>query len=226
MKVLIVEDEKTLAYEIEVFLKKSFYLCDIAHSIKSANESLGLNQYDFFLIDLGLPDGDGLEILKNARKSQPDAAYIIITARNNLKDRVTGLDLGADDYLSKPFYLLELQSRMQAIARRKFGITEELLSIGKFKLDLPKRFVFFGDQKIELSRKEFDLLSYLLLHKNRVLTRVQLSEHIWGTFVNDDYDSNYIDAHIKNIRKKLNAWAETDWLETVRGVGYRIKKTT
>ncbi|HTN19460.1 DNA-binding response regulator [Pelobium manganitolerans] len=225
MKVLIVEDEKTLAFEMEAFLKKSFYVCDIAHSVKSANENLELNQYDFILIDLSLPDGDGLEILKNAKMSHPNASYIIITARSNLKDRVTGLDLGADDYLPKPFYLLELQSRMQAISRRKFGITEELLSIGQFKVDLPKRFVLFEEQVIELSRKEFDLLSYLLLHKGRVLTRVQLSEHIWGTFVNDDFDSNYIDAHIKNIRKKLNAWAETEWLETVRGVGYRVKKS-
>jgi DNA-binding response OmpR family regulator len=224
MKVLIVEDEKTLAYEMEAFLKKSFYLCDIAHSFRDGLEQLELNTYDFILIDLSLPDGDGLEILKNAKKSNPDAAYIIITARTNLKDRVSGLDLGADDYLAKPFYLLELQSRMQAIARRKFSITDELLALGEFHIDLQKRLILFKEQKIELSRKQFDLLSYLLLHKNRVLTRVQLSEHIWGTFVNDDYDSNYIDAHIKNIRKKLNIWADTEWLETVRGVGYRIKK--
>ncbi|SDK25176.1 DNA-binding response regulator, OmpR family, contains REC and winged-helix (wHTH) domain [Pedobacter sp. ok626] len=224
MKVLIVEDEKTLAHEMDSFLKKSFYLCDIAHTFKTGLEQLELNKYDFILIDLSLPDGDGLEILKRAKKNNPDAAYIIITARTQLKDRISGLDLGADDYLAKPFYLLELQSRMQAIARRKFSITEELLSIGEFHIDLPKRVVTFGPEKIELSRKEFDLLSYLLLHKNRVLTRAQLSEHIWGTFVNDDYDSNYIDAHIKNIRKKLNTWADTEWLETVRGVGYRIKK--
>ncbi|TKC60200.1 response regulator transcription factor [Pedobacter hiemivivus] len=224
MKVLIVEDEKTLAHEMDSFLKKSFYLCDIAHTFKTGLEQLELNKYDFILIDLSLPDGDGLEILKRAKKNNPDAAYIIITARTQLKDRISGLDLGADDYLAKPFYLLELQSRMQAIARRKFSITEELLSIGEFHIDLPKRVVMFGQEKIELSRKEFDLLSYLLLHKNRVLTRAQLSEHIWGTFVNDDYDSNYIDAHIKNIRKKLNVWADTEWLETVRGVGYRIKK--
>lgn len=224
MKVLIIEDEKTLAYEMEAFLKKSFYLCDLAHNFRTGLEQLELNKYDFILIDLNLPDGDGLEILKSAKKSNPDAAYIIITARTNLKDRVNGLDLGADDYLAKPFYLLELQSRMQAITRRKFSITEELLPIGEFNVDLQKRLVIFEEQQIELSRKEFDLFSYLLLHKNRVLTRVQLSEHIWGTFVNDDYDSNYIDAHIKNIRKKLNIWADTGWLETVRGVGYRIKK--
>lgn len=224
MKVLIIEDEKTLAYEMEAFLKKSYYLCDMAHTFRAGLEQLELNKYDFILIDLGLPDGDGLEILKIAKKNNPNAAYIIITARTNLKDRVSGLDLGADDYLAKPFYLLELQSRMQAIARRKFSITEELLSIGGFNIDLQKRLVMFEQHQIELTRKEFDLLSYLLLHKNRVLSRAQLSEHIWGTFVNDDYDSNYIDAHIKNMRKKLNTWADTEWLETVRGIGYRIKK--
>jgi DNA-binding response OmpR family regulator len=224
MKVLIVEDEKTLAYEMEAFLKKSFYLCDLAHSFKSGVEQMELNQYDFILIDLSLPDGDGLEILKNAKKSNPNAAYIIITARTNLKDRISGLDLGADDYLAKPFYLLELQSRMHAIARRKFNIAEDFIAVGEFNIDIQKRLVIFNQQQIELSRKEFDLLSYLLLHKNRVLTRVQLSEHIWGTFVKDDYDSNYIDAHIKNIRRKLNVCAGTEWLETVRGVGYRIRK--
>lgn len=224
MKVLIVEDEKTLAYEIQDFLKKAFYICDLAHSNAAGLEKIEMNTYDFILLDLGLPDGDGLSLLPRAKKYNPDAAYIILTARGNLEDRIKGLDLGADDYLPKPFSLLELQSRMQAIARRKFNIKEETLPLGNFKLDLQKRLVYYNDQEIELSRKEFDLLSYLFLHANRVLTRIQLSEHIWGTFADDDYDSNYIDAHIKNIRKKLNAWAPTDFLETVRGVGYRIKK--
>lgn len=224
MKILIVEDEKTLAYEIEDFLKKAFYICDLAHSFKAGLEKMQINTYDFILLDLGLPDGDGLNLLPEAKKHNPDAAYIILTARGNLEDRIAGLDLGADDYLAKPFSLLELQSRMQAIARRKFNIKDELLPLGDFKLDLQKRMVMLNEQQIELSRKEFDLLSYLYLHSNRVLTRMQLSEHIWGTFADDDYDSNYIDAHIKNIRKKLNAWAPTEFLETVRGVGYRIKK--
>ena len=224
MKVLIIEDEKTLAFEMEKFLIKAFFLCDLAHSFKQGFNKLELNQYDYVLIDLGLPDGDGFELLSKAKKSNPDAAYIILTARGKLEDRVAGLDMGADDYLAKPFFLPELQSRMQAIARRKFKVAEELIPLGNFNIDLQKRFVFFEEEQIELSRKEFDLLSYLLLHKNRVLTRMQLSEHIWGNFVDDDYDSNYIDAHIKNIRKKLNVYATTEWLETVRGVGYRIKK--
>ena len=226
MKVLIVEDEKTLAYEVEAFLKKAFYLCDLAHNGTKALEKLEMTLYDFILLDLGLPDMDGLKLLEKAKKYNPDAAYIILTARGNIEDRIMGLDLGADDYLPKPFSLLELQSRMQAISRRKFGIKTEAISLGEFNVDLQKRMILHGENEIELTRKEFDLLSYMLLHKNRVLTRMQLSEHIWGSFADDDYDSNYIDVHIKNIRKKLGAYGQVDWLETVRGLGYKIKKQT
>lgn len=224
MKVLLVEDEKTLAYEVEAFLKKAFYICDLAHTARQGLEMLDCNLYDFILLDLGLPDQDGLVLLEQAKKSNPDAAYIILTARGNIEDRIKGLDLGADDYLPKPFSLLELQSRMQAISRRKSGINSQVLPLGEFNVDIQTRIVKHGDTEIELTRKEFDLLSYMLLHKNRVLTRLQLSEHIWGSFVDDDYDSNYIDVHIKNIRKKLSVHGSVDWLETVRGVGYKIKK--
>lgn len=224
MKVLLIEDEKTLAYEVEAFLKKAFYICDLAHTAARGLEMLGVNPYDFVLLDLGLPDLDGLKVLKEAKKLNPDAAYIILTARGNIEDRIIGLDLGADDYLPKPFSLLELQSRMQAISRRKFKVSTQEIPLGEFMIDLQKRTVSHEGTEIELTRKEYDLLSYLLLHKNRVLTRMQLSEHIWGTFADDDYDSNYIDVHIKNIRKKLSVYAPVEWLETVRGVGYKIRK--
>jgi len=224
VKVLIVEDEKTLAYEVEAFLKKAYYICDLAHSARLALEKVGTNPYDFILLDLGLPDLDGLKVLQEAKKYNPDAAYIILTARGNIEDRIKGLDLGADDYLPKPFSLPELQARMQAISRRKFNVNTEEIPLGEFTVDLQKRIVTHSGNEIDLTRKEFDLLSYLLLHKNRVLTRMQLSEHIWGSFADDDYDSNYIDVHIKNIRKKLGTAGPTEWLETVRGVGYKIKK--
>ncbi|MEJ7779808.1 MAG: response regulator transcription factor [Daejeonella sp.] len=224
MKVLLIEDEKTLAYEVEAFLKKAFYICDLAHTAHKGLELLDMNPYDFVLLDLGLPDLDGLKVLQQAKKLNPDAAYIILTARGNIEDRIIGLDLGADDYLPKPFSLLELQSRMQAISRRKFNINSQEIILGEFSIDLQKRIVSHNQKEAELTRKEFDLLSYLLLHKNRVLTRMQLSEHIWGTFADDDYDSNYIDVHIKNIRKKLSAFSTVEWLETVRGVGYKIRK--
>jgi DNA-binding response OmpR family regulator len=225
VKVLLVEDEKTLAYEVEAFLKKAFFICDLAHTARQGLEKIECNLYDFILLDLGLPDKDGLVLLEQAKKYNPDAAYIILTARGNIEDRIKGLDLGADDYLPKPFSLLELQSRMQAISRRKLGINTQQISLGEFSIDIQKRIVTHSESEIDLTRKEFDLLSYMLLHKNRVLTRLQLSEHIWGSFVDDDYDSNYIDVHIKNIRKKMSVHGPVDWLETIRGVGYKIKKS-
>lgn len=222
MKVLIIEDERAMAAEMEVFLKK-YYVCDLAYNARQGLQKMEENQYDFILLDLGLPDKDGLAVLQEARKNCPDASCIILTARGQIEDRIRGLDLGADDYLPKPFSLLELQSRMQAIARRKFGLNDNTVELGDFKVDLNKRSVFFEKEEIALSRKEFDLLSYMLLHKNRPLTRMQLSEHIWGNFSDDEYDSNYIDVHIKNIRRKLSAFGTVEWLQTIRHVGYKIK---
>ncbi len=223
MKVLIVEDERAMALEMEAFLIKSFYLCDLAFTAKQGLQKMEEGPYDFILLDLGLPDKSGLLVLEEAKKNCPDASYIILSARGELEDRIKGLDLGADDYLPKPFSLLELHSRMQAISRRKFGLQDSTVPLGDFRIDLTKRLVYHNNAEIELSRKEFDLLSYLLLHKNRPLTRMQLSEHIWGNFSDDDYDSNYIDVHIKNIRKKLAAYSSVEWLQTIRSVGYKIK---
>lgn len=224
MNVLIIEDEKALARELEIFLTNYNYICDVCFDGTSASEKVAVNLYDFILIDLGLPDYDGLDLLKEAKKNNPDSAYIILTARAEINDRIKGLDMGADDYLAKPFSLLELQSRMQAITRRKFGLKNNLIQLGDFRVNLTERTIAFGAEMIPgITKKEFDLVAYLILHKNRTVTRNQLSEHIWGSVVNDDYDSNYIDAHIKNIRKKLNAFAPTDWLETVRGLGYKIR---
>jgi DNA-binding response OmpR family regulator len=224
MNVLIIEDEKALAAELEIFLVNYNYICEVCYDGASASEKIGVNLYDFILIDLGLPDYDGLDLLKEAKKSNPEAICMILTARAEVYDRIKGLDLGADDYLPKPFSLLELQSRMQAITRRKFGLKQNLVDLGGFLINLTDRTISYYNNEINtITKKEFDLIAYLLLHKNRTLTRSQLSEHIWGSIINDDYDSNYIDAHIKNIRKKLNTYAPPDWLETVRGLGYKIK---
>lgn len=223
MKTLIIEDERSMALEIEHFLKQSGHLCDLAFTGKQARQHMQEGPYDFILLDLGLPDQDGLLVLEEAKKICPLSSYIILTARGQLEDRIRGLDLGADDYLPKPFSLLELQSRMQAISRRKSGLLNNTVSLGEFSVDLKSRAVLYYDEELSLSKKEFDLLSYLLLHKNRPLTRMQLAEHIWGGMADDDYDSNYIDVHIKNIRKKMNAYAAVDWLQTIRGVGYKIK---
>jgi DNA-binding response OmpR family regulator len=224
MNVLIVEDEKGLAREMERFLCREHYLCDLAYNGRDASEKICVNLYDFVLLDLGLPDCDGIELLKEAKQAHQEAAFIIITARGAVDDKIRGLNLGADDYLAKPFSLLELHSRMQAITRRKFGVKSNRIAFANFQLDVSDRKLLCEGREVILTKKEFDLLSYLLLHRKRVLTRLQLTEHIWGNVLEDDYDSNYIDVHIKNLRKKLSQHSEAEWLETVRGIGYRIKE--
>ncbi|WP_242926796.1 response regulator transcription factor [Pontibacter vulgaris] len=222
MHVLIVEDEASLATELVHFLSQQHYRCDWAHTGRDASEKIAVNLYDFILLDLGLPDYNGLDLLEETKQLDHDPAVIILTARGSLEERIKGLGLGADDYLPKPFSLLELDARMQAVLRRKFKVKSSVLSFHGFNLDSTARKVSYQDKDVSLTKKEFDLLHYLLLHKNRILTRLQLTEHIWGNILEDDYDSNYIDVHIKNLRKKLSAHIPTDWIETVRGVGYRL----
>jgi DNA-binding response OmpR family regulator len=222
MNVLIVEDEKSLAHEIASFLKSENFLCDLAFTGNSASEKIAVNLYDFVLLDLGLPDYNGLDLIKEARKAGSEASFIIITARGAVEDKVKGLDIGADDYLSKPFALVELLSRINAVARRKFNVASQDVVLGDFVMQVQSRKLICREQEVDLTKKEFDLLQYLVLNHDKVLTRQQLYEHIWGNILDDQYDSNFIDVHIKNLRKKLNHYAPSPWLETVRGVGYRV----
>ena len=222
MNVLIVEDEKSLSEEVQLFLRKEGYICDQAFNGNDASEKIAINLYDFVLLDIGLPDYNGLDLIREAKSLGSEAAFIVITARGAVEDKVRGLDLGADDYLAKPFALIELQSRMQAVARRKFNVRDQNLTVGEFQIDFQSRRVTSSGDEVALTRKEFDLLVYLVLNRNKVLTRQQLYEHIWGNILDDQYDSNFIDVHIKNLRKKLNEHAPTPWIETVRGTGYRI----
>jgi DNA-binding response OmpR family regulator len=222
MNVLIVEDEKSLAEEIAEFLKSENFLCDLACTGMEASEKIAVNLYDFVLLDLGLPDYEGLDLIGEAREINSEASFIIITARGAVEDKIKGLDLGADDYLAKPFALPELLSRINAVARRKFKINDPDITLGEFIINAQARRVICKGNDVEITKKEYDLLQYLVLNHNRVLTRQQLYEHIWGNILDDQYDSNFIDVHIKNLRKKLNNHAPTPWLETVRGVGYRV----
>jgi DNA-binding response OmpR family regulator len=222
MNILIVEDEKGLANEIALFLKNENFLCDLAFTGNVASEKIAVNLYDFVLLDLGLPDYNGLDIIREAKKAGSETSFIIITARGAVEDKVKGLDLGADDYLAKPFALVELLSRINAVARRKFNIPDKDIRLGDFTLQVKARKLVCKNQEVDLTKKEFDLLQYLVLNHDKVLTRQQLYEHIWGNILDDQYDSNFIDVHIKNLRKKLNNHAPSPWLETVRGVGYCV----
>ena len=222
MNLLIVEDEKGLAEEMASFLKSENFLCDLAFTGIEASEKIAVNLYDFVLLDLGLPDYNGLDLINEARRAGSEASFIIITARGAVEDKVKGLDLGADDYLAKPFALVELLSRINAVARRKFKVVSQDVNLGDFVMQDRSRQLFCMGKEVDLTKKEYDLLQYLVLNHEKVLTRQQLYEHIWGNILDDQYDSNFIDVHIKNLRKKLNLHAPSPWLETVRGVGYRV----
>ncbi|MEI6140918.1 MAG: response regulator transcription factor [Mariniphaga sp.] len=222
MKVLIVEDEISLANEVRNYLDKEGFACDEAHTGRVGSDKLFSNDYDLLLLDLGLPDYEGLELLKESIANKTDTAVIILSARSALEDRIKGLNLGADDYLPKPFSLLELKSRIMAVMRRKHGIKANIITINNIDVDLDKRLVTSQGNVVSLTRKEYDILSFLVLNKNRVVTRLQISEHIWGDIIEENYNSNYIDVHIKNLRKKLSDYIEGEFLETVRGIGFKF----
>jgi two-component system OmpR family response regulator len=224
MNILIVEDNRELAVEVYDFLCNAGYICKITHTCGDALEEFSSNDYDAMLLDLGLPDGDGFEVLKTVRKTKSKMAVIVLTARGELDDRINGLHLGADDYLTKPFALTELGARLFAVIRRIHGFTLNTLSINGFVLQLQDYKVSFNDNPINLTKKEFDIFQYLVLNKNRVITRLQLTEHIWGDILEVNSDSNFIDVHVRNLRKKLDKHAPIDWFETVRNVGYRINE--
>ncbi|AWI25370.1 response regulator transcription factor [Flavobacterium pallidum] len=224
MNILIVEDHRELAQELGDYLTGMGYLCKHVSDCADALEEVAVNSYDVMLLDLGLPDGDGLEVLRSIRKSASKIAVIILTARGELDDRVSGLQLGADDYLTKPFALPELGARLNAIVRRMHGFAANEIPVHGFKVQLEDFKVTFDGLPVPLTKKEFQIFRYLVLNKNRVITRLQLTEHIWGDVLEINSDSNFIDVHVRNLRNKLDKHTDIDWFETVRNVGYRINE--
>ena len=197
MNVLIVEDYKELAIELVDYLSKNGYLSKAVTTCSDALEEIEVNDYDAMLLDLGLPDGSGFDVLKAVRKSKSKIAVIVITARGELNDKINGLELGADDYLTKPFALTELGARLFAVIRRIHGFTANELNIHGFTIQLQHYKVSFEYNSISLTKKEFDIFQYLALNKNRVITRLQLTEHVWGDILEINSDSNFIDVHVR-----------------------------
>jgi len=223
MNILIVEDEKTLALEMGEFLSKEGYAVEHAWKKSSAEEKIFVNTYDFILLDLSLPGGNGFELLHQLKKTPGrEDAVIILTARGDVDDRIKGLEAGADDYLPKPFSLSELLARMHAIIRRKHKLVMNEVNIHGFILDIKNHKLSFDNERINLTNKEFEIFNYLVLNKNRVISRVNLTEHVWRDILEVNSDSNFVDVHVKNLRKKLTNHAPIAWFETVRSIGYRI----
>ncbi len=188
MNLLIVEDEPSLSREIRLFLEKEGFVCDEAHTGRIASDKIFSNEYDMILLDLGLPDYEGLDLLKESIKNKSTASVIILSARTAIEDKIKGLDLGADDYLSKPFSMVELKSRILAVTRRKHGLKGNIIRIRELEVDLDKRKAFYKNNEINLTKKEYDIFSFLILNKNKVTTRLQISEHIWGDIFEENYN--------------------------------------
>lgn len=221
MKILVIEDEKELAVSIGSYLSDENYLCEFAGTFSEAIEKIDVYEYDCILLDLMLPGGDGMKILEELKAQNKQEGVIIISAKNSLEDKIKGLQVGADDYLAKPFHLSELAARIYSVIRRKsFGNTN-IIEQNELRIDLLAKTVTVNQHEILLTRKEFDLLLYFISNKNKVISKNALAEHISGDIADmfDNYDFVY--AHIKNLKKKLNEAGCTNYLKTLYGSGYK-----
>jgi len=220
VKILVIEDEKMLCETIVSFLEREGYLCEHAGTVEMGTEKINLYEYDCMLVDIGLPDGNGLMLIRELKKSHPETGIIIISAKNSLDDKVVGLDLGADDYLTKPFHLSELNSRIKSLLRRrKFDGQKELI-IDKIRILPEMRQVFVDDELLSITKSEFDLLLFFISNPGRVLTKESIAEHLWGDFADSADSFDFVYSHIKNLRRKLFEKSGTDYFRNVYGTGY------
>ena len=222
MKLLIVEDEKTLSDSILSYLTQENFVCEVADSYANALEKIELYDYDCILLDITLQDGSGLELLKELKANHKSDGVLIISARHSLEDKVAGLQLGADDYLPKPFHLSELGARVTAIIRRRHSGGNSLIRLEEVVIDTQARSVTVNDHPLELTRKEYQLLLYFAYNKGRVVSKNAIAEHLWGddTDVAASYD--FIYTHIKNLRRKLVEAGARDYIQSVYGMGYKL----
>jgi DNA-binding response OmpR family regulator len=222
MKILIVEDEPALNKSMVDYLTSQQYLCESVSNYRDALEKIELYQYDCIVLDIMLPDGNGLQILRALKKAGKTDGVIIISAKNELDDKITGLNLGADDYLTKPFHLSELSVRIAAIIRRKNLQGSNLLTFEEISIDIQAKTVSVNKDDLVLTRKEYELLVYFVINKNRVLSKNTIAEHLWGDDMDmaDNYD--FIYAHIKNLRKKLLHAGAGDYIQSIYGMGYKF----
>lgn len=222
MKILIIEDEKALQESIFKYLEHQGFICEAVSDFRQAKDKLALFDYDCIVVDIGLPYGSGLDLVKELKYMESKAGIIIISAKNALEDKLAGLDLGADDYLAKPFYLSELTSRINAIIRRRNFSGNKVIVFNEIRLDPEAQLVTVNDKPVDLTEKEYQLLEYFIANRRRLLTKAAIAEHIWG----DEYvhvsNFDFIYSQIKNLRRKLLDAGSGDYIKTVYRAGYRF----
>jgi DNA-binding response OmpR family regulator len=222
MKILLIEDEPELRKSIKHFLHEENYLVESASDFSKAADKTELYDYDCVLVDITLPGGNGLDIIRRLKKSRSKAGIIIISAKNSLDDKVLGLELGADDYLTKPFHLSELNARIKSVIRRRSFDGEKEIVFEEIRVNPDSQTVTVKKKEVALTKKEFDLLVYFISNKNRVITKESIAGHLWGDDMDmaDSYD--FIYSHIKNLRKKLIEAGASDYIHTIYGAGYKF----
>lgn len=221
MKILIIEDEKELAKSIAEYLSDENYLCEYATTFQQALYKIETFDYDCILLDIMLPDGNGMKLLEKLKQMKKQDGVIIISAKNSLEDKIEGLQIGADDYLTKPFHLAELSARVFSIIRRKQFDNENIIQQNEIKIDLVSKTVFIHDVEIILTKREFDLLIYFIGNKNRVISKSTLAEHLSGDFADMMDNHDFVYTHIKNLKKKLAEANSESYLKTIYGTGYK-----
>ncbi len=222
MKILVIEDEKELSQSICAYLSSEQFICEQAFDFNSAIEKISLYEYACIILDITLPGGSGLDILKELKKNGKLDGVLIVSAKNSIDDKVSGLKTGADDYLTKPFHLPELAARVAAIIRRKSFQGKNIISYDEITIDLNEKIVRVNDKQVDLTRKEYELLLYFISNKNKVIAKNAIAEHLWGDNMDiaDNYD--FIYTHIKNLRKKLLQAGAADHIRSIYGMGYKF----
>jgi len=221
MKILIIEDEKELASNISSYLSDENYLCEFAETFQQAMDKISGYNYDCILLDLMLPGGDGLKILEELKAENKQDGVIIISAKDSLTDKIAGLQIGADDYLAKPFHLSELAARIYSVIRRKQFGNSNIIRLKELQIDLLAKTVHVHGELVLLTKKEFDLLLLFIGNKNRVLSKSALAEHLSGDIADMLDNHDFVYAHIKNMKKKLVDAGYHHYLKTIYGTGYK-----
>ncbi len=223
MKLLIVEDEVSLNHSIVDFLSATGYLCEAVFNYADAVEKIDYHDYDCIILDIMLPGGSGLELLRYLKQDGKTDGVIIISAKGALEDKIEGLQLGADDYLTKPFHLSELSVRVAAILRRKNFNGQSVINVGNIQIDTIGKTVSVNKNPVELTQKEYQLLLFLTINKNRVLTKNAIAQHLWGDDMDFPANYDFIYSHIKNLRKKMMAAGSEDCIRSIYGAGYKMQ---
>lgn len=222
MKILIVEDERDMREGMAQSLEQELYIVETAADYDAALEKIGVYQYDCILLDIGLPGGNGLNLLRELKKEGCTSGVIIVSAKESIDDKVAGLNEGADDYLAKPFHMAELHARVKSIIRRKALGGTNKVTLENVQIDTDERTVTIDGQLLELNRKEYDILLYLVTNKGRLVTKAALAEHVWGDAIDEVNSFDFIYSQIKNLRKKLKDCKASLEIQAIYGIGYKL----